>query len=137
MLFGYYVLLPLSINFFVTYSVSNSITNAITLISYIGFITTLVLASGIMFELPMVVYILSKMGLLTPDIMRSYRKHAFCAILLVAAIITPADVWTQVLVTIPVYFLYELSIFICARVVRKQLAMEKAEETALQQQEVS
>jgi len=117
--FGYLVLSPLSINFFASYSVSASVGNTIALSSYISIITTLVLASGIMFELPMVVYFLSKMGLLTPDSMRAYRRHAFVVILLVAAVITPADVWTQVLVTIPVYFLYEISIFVSAKVAPK------------------
>lgn len=124
--FGYYVLLPLSINFFVTYSVSPEVVNTITLMSYVSFISTLVMVSAIMFELPMVVYILAKLGLITPDLMRQYRRYAFVTILLIAAIITPADVWTQVLVTIPVYFLYEMSIWVCASVVRKQLAEEKA-----------
>jgi len=117
--FGYLVLSPLSINFFASYSVSASVGNTIALSSYISIITTLVLASGIMFELPMVVYFLSKMGLLTPDSMRAYRRHAFIVILLVAAVITPADVWTQILVTIPVYFLYEISIFVSAKVAPK------------------
>ncbi len=76
----------------------------------------IVMASGIMFELPMIVYFLSKIGLLTPQFMRSYRRHAIIIILIVAAIITPADVGTQVLVTIPVLFLYELSIGVSWRV---------------------
>ena len=79
-------------------------------------ISTLVLAAGVMFELPMVVYLLSKLGLVTPKGMRAYRRHSFVGILIIAAVITPADIWTQVLVTIPVYFLYEISIFISGRV---------------------
>ncbi len=125
--FGYLVLSPLSINFFASYSVSGSVSNTIALSSYISIITTLVLASGIMFELPMVVYFLSKMGLLTPDNMKAYRRHAFIVILLIAAIITPADVWTQILVTLPVYVLYEISIFVSARVApkSKEIAVNK------------
>lgn len=127
--FGYLVLSPFSINFFATYSVSAQINNTITLTSYISIITTLVLASGIMFELPLIVYFLSNFGLLTPDLMREYRKHAFVVILFIAAIITPADVWTQILVTVPVYFLYELSIGVSARVVKR---LEKQRGQAIQ-----
>lgn len=114
-LFGYFILAPFSINFFVSYNVSEQVVNTITLTSYISLLSTIVLAAGIMFELPMVVYLLSKLGLVTPDMMRQYRRHAAVAILIIAAIITPADVWTQVLVSIPVYFLYEISVFISAR----------------------
>lgn len=111
-LFGYFILAPLSINFFANYSVSSTVSNTIQLGSYISILSTIVLASGIMFELPIAVYILSKTGLLTPKNMREYRKHALVGILIIAAIITPADVWTQLFVTIPVYGLYEISIYI-------------------------
>ena len=119
--FGYFILAPFSLNFFAKYQVTPEVQNIISLTSYISVISTVVLAAGIMFELPMVVFLLSKMGVLTPDMMRLYRKHAFVAILLIAAVITPADVWTMVLVTIPVYFLYEFSILISARVYKKYL----------------
>ena len=125
--FGYFILSPFSINFFATYSVSEAIQNNIALDSYISIITTLTMASGIMFELPMVVYFLSRLGLLTPDFMRAHRRHAFMIILIISAIITPADVFSQILVSLPIYVLYELSILVSARVVRK---MQKAE-TAL------
>ena len=114
--FGYFILAPFSINFFSNYTVSSEVTNQFSLASYISVITTVVMASGIMFELPMIVYLLSKVGIVSPDMMRQFRRHAFVVILLIAAVITPADVWTQVLVTIPVYLLYEISIFISARV---------------------
>lgn len=126
--FGYFILAPFSLNFFARYQVTPEVENIISLTSYISVISTVVLAAGIMFELPMVVYLLSKIGIVTPDMMRSYRKHAFIAILLVAAIITPADVWTQILVTIPVYFLYEMSILISARVYKQYLATMAKEE---------
>ncbi len=124
--FGYYILSPFSLNFFATYSISSEITNRIALSSYIAIITTLTLASGIMFELPMVVYFLSKLGLLTPSLMRAHRRHALVVILIIAAIITPADVWTQVLVSVPVYFLYEISILVSARVQKNALKEEEA-----------
>lgn len=117
--FGYLLLAPVSINFFANYSVSEAVENTIKLTSYISIVTTVVLASGIMFELPMAVYIFSKLDLVTPANMREYRKHAVVGILAIAAIITPADIWTQLLVGIPVYFLYELSIYISAWVHRK------------------
>lgn len=110
--FGYFILAPLSINFFANYTVSKNVVNTIQLGSYISILSTLVMASGIMFELPIAVYILSKVGLLTPENMREYRKHALIVILIIAAVITPADVWTQLFVSIPVYGLYEISIYI-------------------------
>lgn len=116
--FGYYVLTPFSVNFFATYQVSTAVANTFTLTSYISFITMFTLLSGIIFELPIAVYFLSKLGVLTPQFMRQYRRHAILAILVASAIITPADVASQVLVFIPVLLLYEISIFISARVVK-------------------
>lgn len=115
-LFGYFVLTPFSINFFGNYGVSETVVNQWKLTNYVSIITMIVLASGILFELPMVVYIFSKLGLLTPEFMRTHRKHAIIVILIVAALITPADVGTQVLVAVPVVFLYEISIGISRRV---------------------
>ena len=126
--FGYFILCPFSLNFFSNYTVSAEVTNTWRLTSYVSLIATLVLAAGVMFELPMVVYFLSKVGIATPEAMREYRKHAFVAILLVSAVITPPDIISQLLVGCPVYLLYEMSIFISARVQRKELALEKAEE---------
>lgn len=116
--FGYFVLTPFAVNFFATYQVSDLVENNFSLTNYVSFLTMFTLLSGIIFELPMVVYFLSKLGLITPEFMRSYRRHAAVVILVVSAIITPADVGTQMLVFIPVYVLYELSIFISARVVK-------------------
>ncbi len=115
-LFGYYVLMPFSINFFANYGVSDVVENSFKLTNYVSFITMFVMASGILFELPMVVYFLSKIGLLTPEFMRANRKQAWIVTLFIAAMITPADVGTQLLVTIPIIFLYEFSITICKRV---------------------
>ena len=114
--FGFYILTPFSINFLGSYRVAEEVPNDINLSSYIGIMSMLVLASGIIFELPMVVYLLSKTGLVTPAYMRAYRKHAFVAILVLSAIITPPDVTSQVIITIPLVILYEISIFISARV---------------------
>ncbi len=124
-LFGYYILTPFSLNFFGNYQVTSQVTNSFTLTNYVAFLSMFVLASGIIFELPMVVFFLAKIGLVTPENMRSYRKHAFVGILIVAAIITPADLGTQVLVTLPVFILYEFSIFIAGREERKRQRTEQ------------
>lgn len=119
-LFGYYLIAPLSVQFLGTYTVSREVTNFIDLVSYITTVSTVTLATGLIFELPVVVYFLSKAGLLTPQWMRTYRRHAFVMILIISAIITPPDISSQVLVSLPIVLLYELSIRISARVVRRQ-----------------
>ena len=115
--FGYFILTPFAINFFANYQVSELVNNDFTLTNYVGFLTMFVLASGLIFELPMLVYFLSKLGLVTPQFMREYRRHAVVVILVLSAVITPADIGTMLLVFVPVYFLYEISIFISASVV--------------------
>jgi len=120
-LFGYLILIPAMLNFLGNYQVSAQVQNNFTLTNYIGFISMFVLASGGIFELPMVVYFFSKLGLLTPGMMRQYRKHAVVVILIIAAVITPSpDIGSQLLVFIPVYLLYEISIFISARVAKNR-----------------
>lgn len=121
-LFGYLILTPFAVNFFATYKVSETVANDFTLTNYVSFLTMFTLLSGLIFELPMAVYFLSKLGLVTPQFMRDYRRHAVVIMLIVSAIITPADVGTQLLVFIPLYMLYEISIFISANVVKN---MEK------------
>tara|TARA_B100000902_G_C27315727_1_gene921179 strand:- start:173 stop:982 length:810 start_codon:yes stop_codon:yes gene_type:complete len=118
-LFGYYIIAPLSVNFLGSYQVSNTVANQISLNSFISTVTTVSFATGIIFELPILVYFLSKIGLLTPSFMRTYRKHAIVLILILAAIITPPDVTSQILVLLPLIVLYEISISISARVVLK------------------
>jgi sec-independent protein translocase protein TatC len=119
-LFGYFIIAPLSINFLSSYRVSETVLNQININSYIGSLTSVVLAAGITFELPIVVFFLSRIGVLTPEFMRKYRKHAIVVILIIAAIITPPDIFSQILVTIPLVLLYELSIFISVRVYKKR-----------------
>ncbi|MCB9043539.1 MAG: twin-arginine translocase subunit TatC [Chitinophagales bacterium] len=119
--FGYYILTPFSINFLSGYTVSNSVENLIGLSSYIGMLSSIVMATGLIFELPMAVYLLSKIGLLTPDFMRTYRRHAVVVLLLLSAIVTPPDVVSQVLVFMPIYFLYEVGILISARVEKQRI----------------
>jgi sec-independent protein translocase protein TatC len=120
-LFGYYVITPMSVNFLGTYQVSTEVKNTITLDSFISIVTTMTLITGIVFELPIVVYFLTKIGILTPKFMRTYRRHAIVIILILAAVITPtSDATTLTLVFIPLYVLYEISIFVSAYVVSKK-----------------
>jgi len=127
-LFGYYVIVPLSVNFLANYSVSETVSNTISLDSYIGIVTTVTLISGVIFELPMVIYFLTKIGLITPKFMRTYRRHAVIVILVVAAIITPtSDVTTLMLVSVPLYGLYEISIFVSMYVLKNKAIKESEE----------
>jgi sec-independent protein translocase protein TatC len=118
--FGYFVIVPLSLNFLGTYSVSDLVHNQINVKSYIGTVSSIALASGVSFELPIVAYFLARIGIITPKFMRQYRKHSIVVILIIAAIITPPDVFSQTLVAIPLLLLYEISILIVAGVVRKR-----------------
>jgi sec-independent protein translocase protein TatC len=121
-LFGYYILLPLTINFLANYQLSSQITNQITIASYISTVTWLPISTGAVFELPVLVFFLSKIGLLTAKFLRKNRKYAIVLILLLAGIITPStDMFTQCVVAIPMYLLYELSIAIAAKVNKKQM----------------
>ncbi len=119
-LFGYFLIVPLSVQFLGTYTVSREVTNLIDLNSFISTVSTVTLSTGLIFELPILVYFLAKIGLLTPAWMRKYRRHAFVVTLILAAIITPPDISSQVLVSLPIVVLYEISIKICARVVKRQ-----------------
>lgn len=132
--FGYFVLSPLAINFLTSYQVSPTILNEIDLTSYVSTIAMMVLACGLMFQLPMVVYFLSKIGVVTPELMKEYRKHAFIVILIVGAVITPPDPITQIFVATPIFFLYQGSILVSARVHRRA---EKEEREALERLEKS
>ncbi|MES2386528.1 MAG: twin-arginine translocase subunit TatC [Bacteroidota bacterium] len=118
-LFGYFVLTPFSINVLSNYKVDDSIQNEFDLASYISTVTMLVLSCAIMFQLPMVIYVLSKIGVVTPKFMRHFRRHAIVIILILAAVLTPSpDVLSQTMVAIPIYLLYEISIFVSAAVER-------------------
>lgn len=125
--FGYFVLAPMSINFLANYQLDPSIINEFDISSYISTLTMLVLASAIMFQLPVVVYFLSKSGLVTSAMLRSYRRHAIVVILIVSAIITPPDVISQILIAMPILVLYEAGIMIAKRL-EKEKAVKKAEE---------
>jgi sec-independent protein translocase protein TatC len=123
-MFGYYVITPLSVNFLGNYSVSDLVERNIKIGSYISLLRSSVLASGLIFELPIVMYFLTKMGLVTPDFLRKYRKHALVLVLIVAAVITPPDIISQIIVAIPILILYEVSIFISKVVLKNERKKE-------------
>jgi len=119
-LFGYFIITPLSINFLANYSISSRVDNQIDISSYIGLVRSSVLASGIIFELPIVIYFLTKIGLVTPEFLKKYRKYALILVLILSAIITPPDIASQIIVAIPILILYEASIIISKIVIRNQ-----------------
>ncbi len=129
-LFGYYVVAPLSINFLGSYQVSKEVLNEIDLASYVSTVRASVIACGIMFELPIVIYFLTKVGLVTPEFLKKYRKIALVIVLILSAIITPPDITSQIVVAIPVLILYQISIYISAWVVRREKKKEKAQKNA-------
>ena len=114
------MLAPLSLHFLSSYEISPEVTNQINIRSYIGTLTSICLATGLVFELPIIAFFLTKIGVITPTFMRKYRKHAIVVIFIIAAIITPPDVFSQTLVAIPLLVLYEVSIFISARVMKQK-----------------
>ena len=119
-LFGYYVVTPLSINFLGTYQVSGQVHNDFDLSSYISLVRASVIASGLIFELPILIYILTKIGVVSPEILKKYRKISLVIVLILSAIITPPDIASQVIVSVPIIVLYEISIYISKAVIRKQ-----------------
>lgn len=118
-LMSYFILFPISFRFLGTYSVSGMIESNITLKSYIGTFTTLTLVMGLVFQLPVIAFFLGKLEVVSSEQLRQYRKYAFLIIMVVAAIITPPDLMTLILVTIPLYLLYEVSILVLKRMERK------------------
>lgn len=119
-LFGYFLIVPLTTHFFGSYRVSEEVVNQINLNSYISSVSTVVLGSGIIFELPIIIYFLSKVGIISSSFLITYRKHAYVVLLLLAAIITPPDVFSMLLVSGPLISLYELGIFLAKRIERNK-----------------
>lgn len=115
-LFGYYGLTPISISFLSGWKMSEQIQNFITIESYLSFMTSLTLGTGVVFELPVFVYFLTKIGLIGPEFLRKYRRHAFLVIIIVSAVVTPPDTTSMILMTIPLYALYEIGIIVSSRV---------------------
>ncbi|MEC3907369.1 twin-arginine translocase subunit TatC [Tamlana sp. 2201CG12-4] len=123
-LFGYYIVTPLSINFLANYSVSTIVDNQIDISSYMALVRSSALASGLIFELPIIIYFFTRIGLVTPEILRKYRKYALVIVLVLSAIITPPDIVSQIIVAIPILILYQVSIYISKIVVRNQKRKE-------------
>ena len=114
-LVGYYIILPLALHFFLTYNVSDIVQNTITLDSYISIFNSTVLAMGIVFEFPMLIVILSSLGIIRRSTLRKYRKHALVGVLVVAALVTPADPLSMLIAAVPLWLLFELSVLLCKK----------------------
>lgn len=124
--FGYYLVLPLSINFLGSYEVSTQVVNTISLTSYINTVAAISMGLGLAFELPVLIYLLSVLGVASPQVLRNQRKLVYVILLVLSAVITPPDVVSQVLVCIPLIVLYELSIRVSTGIARKKAATEAA-----------
>jgi len=118
--FGYLILTPLALQFFAQYTLSEQIVNQFDIMTYFSMVTFWTLGTGLLFELPVVVYFLAKVGILTPEAMRTYRKYALIAVLAVAAFLTPPDPISQIIVALPLLGLYELSIYVAKWVARSR-----------------
>lgn len=119
-LFSFFVIVPMSVYFFYHFEITDTIQNNFTLSSYISMVTNTILGVSVVFELPVLIFFLTKLGLITPQFLKTYRKHALVVVLLLSAIITPPDVASQIIVSIPVLILYEVSIVVSRLVVKKQ-----------------
>ncbi|HET9053106.1 MAG TPA: twin-arginine translocase subunit TatC [Cyclobacteriaceae bacterium] len=129
--FGYFILSPMTIWFLSTYQVSSMIVNEFDITSYVSTVASLVLGCGLLFQFPVVVYFLTKIGLVTPALMRQYRRHAIVVIIILGAVVTPsADPFSLAIISLPLYFLYEISIFTSAVVLRKKRKREQQENQA-------
>jgi sec-independent protein translocase protein TatC len=118
-LFSFFLIVPLTINFLGTYQVSENVANQISLSSYISTVVSVTFAVGIVFELPILVYFLTKIGVITPDFLKKNRKYMFVILLILSAIITPPDMFSQILVVVPLLVLYEFSIGVSKRVYKR------------------
>ncbi len=128
LLFGYFVIVPLSINFLSGYTASTRITNLIDIQSYLATVINVSLASAIVFELPLLIYFLARMGIVTSAFLKRYRRHTIVVLAIFSAIITPPDVFSLILVLIPLYALYEYGIRLAAKVERQTARRQAAEE---------
>jgi sec-independent protein translocase protein TatC len=126
--FGYFVLSPMTIAFLANYQISDMISNEFDITSYVSTISILVLSSGLLFQLPVIIFFLTKVGIVTPTLLRSFRKHAVIVILIIGAIVTPSsDPFSLSLISIPLYLLYEISIFISSVELKRKLRKELAD----------
>jgi sec-independent protein translocase protein TatC len=123
--FGYFIITPLSIHFFANYRVSDAIANRIDTASYTSQVIGIPLGTGLIFQLPLLIYFLTRIGIVSPAFLRKYRRHAVVILAVVAAFITPPDLFSMILVMFPLYGLYELSIFLSERTARKYHSEEE------------
>ncbi|MBN2486932.1 MAG: twin-arginine translocase subunit TatC [Bacteroidales bacterium] len=126
-LFGYFLIAPLSVNFLINYKTSDIIVNQPHLMSYVSIVSSISLAGGVVFELPAIIFFLAKIGVVTPEFLKKYRRHAIIILLIVSAIITPPDIFSQILVCIPLLLLYEASILISKKITAKNKQQENAD----------
>lgn len=131
--FGYFVLSPMIVWFLSNYSVSTMVQNEFDITSFVSTVAALVLGCGVLFQLPMVIFFLTKIGIMTPAFMRTNRKYAVIIILVVGAIITPPDPLSQTIIAVPLYILYEVSIFVSAMELRRKTKRDLEELKADQQ----
>ncbi len=125
--FGYFVVAPLCVQFFALFSISKEIENLPTISSYMSLILSTVFYTGLLFLLPIVSYLMAKLGIVTASFLRKYRKHAIVGVLILAAIITPPDLLSQVIVSIPILMLYEIGILVVVRVERNRRKQEESQ----------
>src|SRR5688572_18603304 len=135
-MFGFYVIAPWMVYFLANYSISDMVINEFDITSYVSTVVLMVFGSGMLFQLPVVIYFLTKVGIVTPEFLRKYRKHSIVIILIVAAVVTPPDPLSQMLIFIPLYLLFEISILISSGVARRK-AKEEAEELLREQSSAS
>lgn len=125
-MFGYFIMSPLAVNFLANYQINEMIINEFDITSYVGTVSTMVLGSGLLFQLPMVIYFLTKLGVVTPAFLKTYRRHAIVIILVLAAVLTPPDPFSQILIAIPLLGLYEISILISRVTLKRKVKRELA-----------
>ena len=119
--FGYFAVAPMCVQFFGTYQISKDIKNIFTISSYMSTILSTIFYTGLLFLMPVVAYIFAKLGIITAPFLRKYRKHAIVGVLILAAVITPPDMLMQIIVSVPIVLLYEISILVTARVEKNRL----------------
>ncbi len=124
-LFGYYLILPLSVNFFGGFSVSTVIKNEFNIDNYIGMVKTTIISCGLMFELPIIIYFLTKFGIVSASFLKEYFRHAVVLILIIAAFLSPPDALSQIIVAIPMIILYAISIVIANIVDKKKMYLNQ------------
>lgn len=120
-LFGYFVIAPMTVQFFGSYQLSGEISNKFTISSYMSIVLSTIFFTGLLFLIPVVIYFLAKLDLITPMVLRKYRKHAIVAVLILAALITPPNLISQIIVAIPIMILYEISIVLAVRISKERI----------------